>query len=356
LPICTGVIYSRFEKIGPQGISWFPKENITENILRLIGLKSITLLAGEDGKVPKKLAVIPFPSLKPALTGTVKFIEIKDPNARGGARDSTLTVLFDQIYDAVIYKHVMTEFFENLVGEASLRILKLEEANEVDKSKYDEVIEKLYLAIEKNLNEIKKVEEESAFPTDAIESEEKQEYKFKVICIGDPSVGKTTTVLRYVDRAFRKLYIPTIGVQVSTKKVNLPDLNTHVELVIWDIAGQEKFNVMRKMFYKGADGVLIIYDITNEMTFQSLKNWANDFIKFHEKSNKKNPLIGIILGNKLDLDQARKITSEEGKTFSDKLGLKFYEISALTGENIDIVFETIAKEMTLIYKSFEEGN
>jgi len=351
LPICTGVIYSRFEKIGPQGISWFPKENIGENILRLIGLKSITLLAGEDGKVPQKLAVIPFPSLKPSLTGTVKFIEIKDPNARGGARDSTLTILFDQIYDAVIYKHVMTVFFENLVGEASLKLLRLEEANDFDKKKYESIVKELYLAIEKNLMEIKKVEEESAFPSEAIESEEGQEYKFKIICIGDPSVGKTTTVLRYVDRAFRKLYIPTIGVQVSTKKVDLTDLKTHVELVIWDIAGQEKFNVMRRMFYKGADGVIILYDITNESTFQSLKNWANDFMKFYAKSHKEIPLIGVILGNKLDLEESRKVKSEEGRAFSKSIGLNFFEVSALTGENIDLVFETIAKEMILSYKS-----
>ena len=348
------MIYSRFEKIGPNAVSWHPKENIDDNILRLIGLKSITLLAGEDGKVPQKLAIIPFPSLKPALTGTVKFIEINDPDARGGARDSTLTVLFDQIYDAVIYKHMMTEFFENLITEAARKITILEENKDFDSEKYSKVVKDLYVTIENNLNKLQQIEEESAFPTDESELTEAHEYKFKVICIGDPAVGKTTTVLRYVDRAFRKLYIPTIGVQVSTKKVYLKKLKTSVELVIWDIAGQEKFNVMRKMFYKGADGVLILYDITNTETFQSLKKWTKDYLKFYEKEAKKIPVAGIILGNKLDLEHARQVNKDEGEDFAKANGLQFFEISALTGENIDNAFKSIAIDMTNAYNSMKE--
>ncbi|NHI91462.1 MAG: GTP-binding protein [Candidatus Lokiarchaeota archaeon] len=354
MSICTGVIYSRFEKIGPSAVSWYPNENIDENVLRLIGLKSITLLAGEDGKVPQKLAIIPFPSLKPALTGTVKFIEIKDPEARGGARDSTLTVLFDQIYDAVIYKHMMTEFFENLINEAAKKIINLEEKKEFEAEKYSKIIKGLYETIEKSLRKLQQIEEESEFPSDEMEVTEAHEYKFKVICIGDPAVGKTTTVLRYVDRAFRKLYIPTIGVQVSTKKVYLKKIKTSVELVIWDIAGQEKFNVMRKMFYKGADGVLILYDITNEETFQSLKKWTKDYVKFYEKEEKKLPLTGIILGNKLDLENSRQVKNEEGESFAKQNGMFFYEISALTGENIDNVFQTIASEMANAYNSMKD--
>ncbi|MHA1784121.1 MAG: Rab family GTPase, partial [Candidatus Helarchaeota archaeon] len=286
----------------------------------------------------------------------VKFIEIKDPGARGGARDSTLTVLFDQIFDAVIYKHMMTDFFEKLIEEATNQIIKLEENRIFDVEKYNKIVKDLYLTIEKNLVKIKTMEEESAFPSEEIGTSEKHEYKFKVICIGDPAVGKTTTVLRYVDRAFRKLYIPTIGVQVSTKKVDLKELRTMVELVIWDIAGQEKFNVMRKMFYKGADGVFILYDITNEETFQSLKKWTNDYLDFYKKESTKLPLIGIVLGNKLDLEESREVSTEEGRLFAEQNGMKFFEISALTGENIDEAFKTMATDMTLSYHDKKELN
>ncbi|NVM56001.1 MAG: GTP-binding protein [Candidatus Helarchaeota archaeon] len=164
--------------------------------------------------------------------------------------------------------------------------------------------------------------------------EESATFKWKIVVIGDPFVGKTTLMLRYTQKKFRELYIPTVGVQVSRKIVKIN--NIHCSLNIWDIAGQQKFSNVRKMFYEGADAVIIVFDVTDKPSFVNSSTWYNDFLSF----NKDN--FGILLGNKIDLEQKRVILYDWGQILSNKMAFQYFETSAKTGKNVEDLFAYIA--------------
>ncbi len=333
--ILKGVVYSKFENIGPSPIAWFPLE-LKHDTLRLISLKSITLLTGEEGEVPETTAVVPFPNLE--RSGLVKYLEIEDPQARGGRRDASITILFNDKYNSVIYK-----YFNNLndrLNEFSKIIFKLE--REKNSSQFSKSLESFYLDILDQLKELRQIEEREQFPAPKLTvTPPKTKYRFKIIVVGDPAVGKTTLILRYVDRAFKKLYVPTIGVQTSTKLVTLQDpQEAYIELIIWDIAGQEKFNQLRKMFYSGADGVIFVFDVTNKQTFVNTASWFKDV-----QQNLDRDWNGIILANKIDLKENRVIGSKAGQVIAEKTGLTYLETSARTGDNVDLIFELISKKI-----------
>ncbi len=329
--ILKGVIYSKFENIGPTAIAWHPE--IELDALRLISLKSITLLTGEEGEVPDTTAVVPFPNL--GRSGLVKYLEIKDPAARGGNRDASITILFDDKFNSVIYKFMNT--LNELLNAFSNKIIKLEGLNA--QNQFPMALEEFHLQVLDLLKELHDSEDREQFPAQKLTvTPPKSQFRFKVIVVGDPSVGKTTLILRYVDRAFKKLYVPTIGVQTSTKLVKFGD--TFVELIIWDIAGQEKFNLMRKLFYDGADGVVFVFDVTNKQTFVNIANWFKDV-----SSNLDRKWAGIILANKVDLKDARVIGPNAGKVIAEKTGLVYIETSARTGQNVDHFFELIAQKI-----------
>ncbi|MHA1385543.1 MAG: Rab family GTPase [Candidatus Helarchaeota archaeon] len=165
------------------------------------------------------------------------------------------------------------------------------------------------------------------------------DFKWKIIISGEPAVGKTSLMLRYTEKKFQELYIPTIGCQVSKKELYLREADKSVELFIWDIAGQTKFMNVRKLFYEGAHGFFLIYDITNEDTFIKTANWYKDI-----KQSKpfKNRSTGLLIGNKKDLEEQRKISYKDGETLAKEMQLEFQETSAKTGENIDEIFKIIA--------------
>ncbi|MHA1299998.1 MAG: Rab family GTPase [Candidatus Helarchaeota archaeon] len=329
--ILKGVIYSKFENIGPSAIAWYP--DMESEILRLIALKSITLLTGEEGEVPDTTAVVPFPNLE--RSGLVKYLEIKDPEARGGCRDSSITILVDDKYNSVIYKYMNN--LDKALTNFSKKIIEMEEKKAMHN--LEDELKNFYSEILDLLNELKQSEEREQFPAQKlVVTPPKTKYRFKIIVVGDPTVGKTTLILRYVDQAFKKLYVPTIGVQTSTKLVRFGD--TFIELIIWDIAGQEKFNLMRKLFYEGADGVIFVFDVTNKQTFVNIANWYKDV-----RQNLKRDWKGIILANKVDLVNSRVIGSNAGKIIAEKTGLEYLETSARTGENIDLLFQMISKKI-----------
>ncbi|MFX1450404.1 MAG: Rab family GTPase [Promethearchaeota archaeon] len=333
--VLKGVVYSKFENIGPSPIAWYPQE-MKPDTLRLIALKSITLLTGEEGEVPETTAVVPFPNI--SRSGLVKYLEIKDPEARGGCRDSSVTILFDDKYNSVIYKFM--NVLNDKLNDFSKIIFKLEEVK--NKSQFSKELKDFYSEILELLKELRQSEEREQFPAPKLTvSPPKTKYRFKVIVLGDPAVGKTTLILRYVDRAFKKLYVPTIGVQTSTKLVKLEGSeDIYVELIIWDIAGQEKFNMLRKMFYAGADGCIFVYDVTNKLTFVNMAGWFKDV-----QQNLERDWVGIILANKIDLKGSRVIGPKAGQVIADKTGLDYLETSARTGQNIDILFELISKKI-----------
>ncbi|TFG04257.1 MAG: GTP-binding protein [Promethearchaeota archaeon] len=168
-------------------------------------------------------------------------------------------------------------------------------------------------------------------------------YKWKVVVIGEPSVGKTTLMLRYTEKKFNELYIPTVGVQVSVKQVpiKIKKDKTLVDLNIWDIAGHIKFQHIRKVFYEGAHAFLLLYDITNETTFEGTSYWRGDIMQIIGDQ------YGILIGNKCDLSKERMVSEETGEERAKQYGLDFYETSAKTGENIEDVFVQITKKLLL---------
>ncbi|MFX1293997.1 MAG: Rab family GTPase [Promethearchaeota archaeon] len=164
-------------------------------------------------------------------------------------------------------------------------------------------------------------------------------FKFKVIVVGEPTVGKTTLIRKYTEKKFGALYIPTVGVQVSIKQIpfKIEKFNEKclVELNIWDIAGHMRFQKIRKIFYEGANAFLLLYDVTNKKTFDGITHYIEDL-----KGIIGN-ICGILIGNKIDFKKERIISEEDGRKKAESLRLDFIETSAKTGANLDYVFELI---------------
>jgi small GTP-binding protein len=158
----------------------------------------------------------------------------------------------------------------------------------------------------------------------------------KAVVVGDASVGKTSLLVRYVEGIFDPHYILTIGVSFFIKDVAIN--NRIVRLQIWDTGGQEEFGPIRRLYYRGAKGVLLVYDKSNEQSFQRLDYWLKEI-----KQGCENVPI-ILIGNKADLKAA--ITTEEGKRYAKEQSLAFIETSAKTNLNTDAPFSTLAQLIT----------
>ncbi len=166
--------------------------------------------------------------------------------------------------------------------------------------------------------------------------EAEKKLAFKIILIGDPSVGKTSTIRRYSDNKFDQSYLPTIGADFNLKVVDMENLE--IILTIWDIGGHDRFSMIRNFYYQGAHGGLIIFDLTRKQTFDNVKNWYNDLIK-----GAKSKIPAIIIANKADMEEDVKITDAEIESLAKEMGVKWFKTSAKTGENINEAFTKIAK-------------
>ncbi|MHA1273963.1 MAG: Rab family GTPase [Promethearchaeota archaeon] len=338
--IIFGVIYTQFDDIlGPAPISWYPEE-ISESIQLLISIKAITLLTGEEEYLPKDLVIVPFPSIN--SKGLIKYFEWEDQNRRGGIVKASLTILFKEFDDLIFYRY--KDDLEPFFNKCIEKIIDIEKSNYSDDDKKDKLeldVKEFYNNVLQLLDDLKNQElakkEEEAFPE---ADKQSIDYRFKVIVCGDPTVGKTSLILRFTYNAFTRTYMPTIGTSISEKNININ--GKLVQLIIWDIAGQSKFEKMRRHFYQGAEGVLLVFDITFKRSFENIKRWFED-IKRNLGQDKK--LIGFIIGNKVDLKNQREVNREEAEKLSQDLGLEFFETSALTGENVNEMFYKIAQEL-----------
>lgn len=339
--IIKAIVYTSLdEKIGPVPLLWFPLD-LNEKIRMSVSIKSITMLTTDQGYIPNSLVIMPFPSFN--LKGIVKYIEREDNSHRGGVALSSLTLLFNEADDLIFYKYM--DYLEPAFSEIVENIITLENRNVESIEIYAEINKlrkKLTEIFDDLRNKEKAISELEEFPEDRAE-EDLLNYIFKVVVCGDPSVGKTSTILRFTDKAFMRTYIPTLGVSISEKKIKLGD--EYVNLILWDIAGQSKFEVMRRHFYQGADAIILIFDLTNRKSFESILGWYNDIKKNLDLYQKK--LIGFILGNKEDLIDERVVPHDEAVKVAESLHIKIVETSALTGRNIEESFykltETIMK-------------
>ena len=147
------------------------------------------------------------------------------------------------------------------------------------------------------------------------------DYTFKIVMIGDSGVGKSCILLRFADDKFNENFYATIGVDFRFKNVMVDDKS--VKLQIWDTAGQERFKTITSAYYRGADGIIIVYDITDRNSFAHIKDWLDDVNKYTDD----NPL-KIIVGNKIDLIKDKQINNNDMKTMTAQTGIEIIECSA----------------------------
>ncbi len=165
----------------------------------------------------------------------------------------------------------------------------------------------------------------------------KDRYVLKICSSGSYQVGKTSLIRRYAEEAFSTNYMPTIGVDITTKVITIN--KQEVKLILHDTAGQEYFGKLRKFYYEGSVGCLIVYDITRRETFETLEYWINDYrsVQGEEKSI-------AIIGNKIDLEDERKVSTEEGNSLAKSFNIPFYECSAkIGGDVIPEIYTTLVK-------------
>ena len=165
---------------------------------------------------------------------------------------------------------------------------------------------------------------------------------YKVIVIGDPAVGKTSLLTKFAKNQFEERYLPTVGVNILKEPINL-DESTIVNLMFWDVAGQPQFYMLHRPYFNGADGVILVFDVTRSSTFSNVNNWWNSAVKYGLSGVPR-----ILIGNKIDLKDERKIILPMAEHLSEKLNAPYFETSALTGENVKMVFDKIAE---LVYKA-----
>ncbi|XP_065155260.1 ras-related protein Rab-3 isoform X1 [Atheta coriaria] len=160
------------------------------------------------------------------------------------------------------------------------------------------------------------------------------DYMFKLLIIGNSSVGKTSFLFRYADDSFTSAFVSTVGIDFKVKTVFRHD--KRVKLQIWDTAGQERYRTITTAYYRGAMGFILMYDITNEESFNSVQDWVTQ-IKTYSWDNAQ----VILVGNKCDMEDERVISFERGKQLAEQLGVEFFETSAKENINVKSVFERL---------------
>jgi small GTP-binding protein len=179
------------------------------------------------------------------------------------------------------------------------------------------------------------------------EEDSSYEIIFKTLIIGDANVGKSNLLIRYVKNEYVPDMKSTVGVEFGSKILNIYDINVKVQ--IWDTAGQERYRSVTSSYYKGSKGVLIVYDITNYSSFESVDRWINEF---RMKSDENSAI--VLVGNKNDNEELRKVTIEEGEEKAKKYNLGFFETSAKEGKNVDEAFKCLFEKVVENYKKNKE--
>ena len=159
------------------------------------------------------------------------------------------------------------------------------------------------------------------------------DYLFKLLLIGNSGVGKSCLLLRFSDDTYTNDYISTIGVDFKIKTVDL-DGKT-VKLQIWDTAGQERFRTITSSYYRGSHGIIIVYDVTDQESFNGVKMWLQEIDRYATST-----VLKLLVGNKCDLKDKRVVEYDVAKEFADANNMPFIETSALDSTNVEEAFLT----------------
>jgi len=173
-------------------------------------------------------------------------------------------------------------------------------------------------------------------------AEEIKEFVFKIVVLGEAAVGKTSLINQYVEYSFKEDYKPTLGANIIRKDVFIEEINSKVRLIMWDLAGQEKYNVIRSMYFQGCVGALLVYDVTRPNTFELVNSkWLMDFKKFIKKEGTY-----ILIGNKIDLNEQRVVSTEDGKKLANEIQASdFVETSAKLNQNVETAFKNLVYQI-----------
>jgi len=164
------------------------------------------------------------------------------------------------------------------------------------------------------------------------------DYLFKLLLIGDSGVGKSCLLLRFADHTYTESYISTIGVDFKIRTIDL-DGKT-IKLQIWDTAGQERFRTITSSYYRGAHGIIVVYDVTDLESFNNVRQWLNEIERYASENVCK-----LLVGNKCDMVNKKAVDYEQAKGFAEKLDIPFLETSAKTATNVEKAFLTMAQEI-----------
>ncbi|CAE8584500.1 unnamed protein product, partial [Polarella glacialis] len=164
------------------------------------------------------------------------------------------------------------------------------------------------------------------------------DYLFKLLLIGDSGVGKSCLLLRFADDTYTESYISTIGVDFKIRTLDL-DSKT-VKLQIWDTAGQERFRTITSSYYRGAHGIIVVYDVTDKESFNNVKHWMQEIDKYAADGVNK-----LLVGNKCDLSSKKVVSYDEAKELADSLTVQFMETSAKNALNVEQAFKMMAGEI-----------
>ncbi|KAH0571805.1 Rab1a [Spironucleus salmonicida] len=167
------------------------------------------------------------------------------------------------------------------------------------------------------------------------------DYVFKTLIIGDSAAGKSSLLLRYADNTFNPIFHSTIGVDYRIKTVNFQNLT--IKLQLWDTAGQEKFENIVQSYYRGAHGVLLVFDLSESGAMRGVEKWM---LRADHHVNER--VVKVLVGNKNDLEQ--QVPQAEIDSFCARFGMKFFSVSSLSGAQVQSAFEALVENMIIANK------
>ncbi|KAK9238368.1 ras family-domain-containing protein [Lipomyces kononenkoae] len=160
----------------------------------------------------------------------------------------------------------------------------------------------------------------------------------KLLLIGDSGVGKSCLLLRFSEDSFTPSFITTIGIDFKIRTIDLD--GKRIKMQIWDTAGQERFRTITTAYYRGAMGILLVYDVTDEKSFNNIRNWFSNVEQHASEGVNK-----LLIGNKCDWEEKRAVSTEQGKALANELGIPFIEASAKANINVEEAFVSLARQI-----------